>query len=452
MKTFKQFASAAVLALFLTLLLAESRAATVTITYTDGGAEGFNDATLGAARRASFAAAAQLWADTLQGTIAIKVGASFDPLGGTVSSALLGQAGPSQLVNGVAGGIDGTTFYPLALANQLENQNIAPLVGETYDIEAQFNSDVDGPVVLGSTSYSYRTSQSQPVTPGTVDFFGVALHELGHGLGFLSLVNNATGGLPNVDIFSRKLARISAGPTTTLLTAMNDAQRLSAITSVTELNWVGPCVVADQGVPKLMFAPNPVQPGSSVSHWDTTTTPNELMEPLYTADGVNIGLTLQAFADIGWKGTTFQTRAFSTGAGSFTFATTGNTVALASNTVAGNVNSEVFATDPPGTLSPDPHTPLAKYWEIKGLPGSTFSAQLTFNYTNGELTAAGVTDESQLKLFKSDDNGANWSEVGATVDAAQNKIVSDPGQTSFSLWAIAQGAEINSAKDWKRLP
>jgi PA domain len=55
----------------------------------------------------------------------------------------------------------------------------------------------------------------------------------------------------------------------------------------------------------LMFAPNPFQGGSSVSHFDTSATPNLLMEPsingnLTQAVGAPLDLTLPLFVDIGW--------------------------------------------------------------------------------------------------------------------------------------------------------
>jgi hypothetical protein len=51
----------------------------------------------------------------------------------------------------------------------------------------------------------------------------------------------------------------------------------------------------------LMYAPNPYQSGSSVSHWDTSASPNLLMEPSINAD-LDHGLdaTLEHFRDIGW--------------------------------------------------------------------------------------------------------------------------------------------------------
>jgi hypothetical protein len=55
----------------------------------------------------------------------------------------------------------------------------------------------------------------------------------------------------------------------------------------------------------LMYAPRPNQPGSSVSHYDTSATPNQLLEPAINADLRHAvqppaDLTLPLLKDIGW--------------------------------------------------------------------------------------------------------------------------------------------------------
>lgn len=55
----------------------------------------------------------------------------------------------------------------------------------------------------------------------------------------------------------------------------------------------------------LIDAPNPVQPGSSISHWDPIAFPNQLMEPSINSDLThNVAepddLTVALFRDIGW--------------------------------------------------------------------------------------------------------------------------------------------------------
>ncbi|HEX5854920.1 MAG TPA: PA domain-containing protein [Thermoanaerobaculia bacterium] len=55
----------------------------------------------------------------------------------------------------------------------------------------------------------------------------------------------------------------------------------------------------------LLYTPNPVQPGSTISHWDTSAFPNQLMEPAINGDLTHSvspprDLTLPLFRDIGW--------------------------------------------------------------------------------------------------------------------------------------------------------
>lgn len=53
-----------------------------------------------------------------------------------------------------------------------------------------------------------------------------------------------------------------------------------------------------------LYAPNPVAPGSSISHWDTGASPNLLMEPFINSDleaANDLDLTPFLFMDIGWS-------------------------------------------------------------------------------------------------------------------------------------------------------
>ncbi len=58
---------------------------------------------------------------------------------------------------------------------------------------------------------------------------------------------------------------------------------------------------ADANGLMLMNGPNPVQVGSSISHWDPIASPNLLMEPAINADlPQGVDLTLEQMTDIGW--------------------------------------------------------------------------------------------------------------------------------------------------------
>jgi hypothetical protein len=54
----------------------------------------------------------------------------------------------------------------------------------------------------------------------------------------------------------------------------------------------------------LMYSPNPFEAGSSVSHWSTVLTPDEMMEPFATQNPSDI-VTTAALRDMGWM--TLQT-------------------------------------------------------------------------------------------------------------------------------------------------
>ena len=93
------------------------------------------------------------------------------------------------------------------------------------------------------------------------------------------------------------------------LSPSKQAQRLTASIDTGNLHWVGSRVRAAStiltagkvGDHVRMYAPNPFESGSSVSHWDTALTPDQIMEPSYTGPHHHPVLELPAFQDIGWK-------------------------------------------------------------------------------------------------------------------------------------------------------
>ncbi len=57
---------------------------------------------------------------------------------------------------------------------------------------------------------------------------------------------------------------------------------------------------ADDSNRPLVYAPNPIQGGSSISHWDVSAFPNLLMEPIINPNLTTVDLTPYAFQDLGW--------------------------------------------------------------------------------------------------------------------------------------------------------
>ena len=293
-------------------------AATITVVNLDSPGEGFNDpsapdpdstnggnpgATLGAQRLNAFQFAANLWGGLVTSSVTIRVGAHFDPLTCTSTSATLGQAGPNTVHRDFAGAPRANTWYPQALANSLTGTDLDPT---SDDIGATFNSAIGTTCPFPNVWY-YGLDRNPPGTK--IDFVTVVLHELGHGLGFFSLVNLATG-QKFLGFDDAYMVFLEDHRTGKLYPNMSNAERVAASTATGNLHWVGPNVVAvsrqrltagvDPNGHVEMFAPNPRQPGSSVSHFSTSLSPDELMEPSYTVPLHDVGLAKELLADIGW--------------------------------------------------------------------------------------------------------------------------------------------------------
>jgi YVTN family beta-propeller protein len=265
----------------------------IVIGYSDTADAGFFDPTLGPARRSAFEFAVNIWASYLAGDVPITVAASMPALGGSGGSALLASAAAVSFHRNFSGGLPGT-WYAAALANELGGYDVNG--SDNAEISITFNADVDGPEVLGSIGWYYGTDAQ----PGSdIDFVTIALHELGHGLGFADLVDTSTGSWlvgDQTGIFDRMLLRPLVGPFADLL----DAERLAAIVS-DSLFWDAPAVAAFNGGPAALYAPDPVILGSSVSHWDPAADPHELMGPFYDGAVHEPGLLLPALMDMGWS-------------------------------------------------------------------------------------------------------------------------------------------------------
>jgi len=293
-----------------------AHATTITIVNLDGVGEGFNDATpaapvggnpgttVGAQRLNVFTHAAYVWAALISSSVEIKVGANFDRLTPCDTFAgVLGSAGPTTAFRDFTGALHPSTWYPIALANALHGSDLDP---GNNDIGAQFNSDVGTAGCLPSNPWYYGLDGLGP--PGSIDLANAVLHELGHGLGFLTFVNLATGAkfLGFNDTFMLNLERHGATPAD--YSSMTDAQRVAASTDTGNLHWVGSHVQAASGTLTAgtvgthvrMYAPAMQEPGSSVFHWDTALTPDQLLEPLFTHTFAAPILELPLFQDIGW--------------------------------------------------------------------------------------------------------------------------------------------------------
>ncbi len=268
--------------------------------YNDDPGEGFNDATLGASRKAAFEFAltriGSVFTARYSGETVV-VGAKFDPLGGNATSATLGSAGPQSLHSGFANEPVSGVFYATALMN---HRNLSDVNGSTQEINIRFNSDVDDSVVLGSTNWYYGTNG----VPGIhIDLISVAMHELGHGLGFTGLLNSLgqyNGGAGQKSIYDHFMNTSSTGGTK-LQDLGSDALR-AAETVGNDLWWDGALGTAgNSGTRPKLYAPGTFSGGSSLYHLDETVHENELLSPQYSGVDQNFSaMELGMLADMGW--------------------------------------------------------------------------------------------------------------------------------------------------------
>ncbi len=323
----KALRPSATLTLLLLLLAASSPiSAEIILNITDGADEGYNDptpvapvfgnagTTVGEQRRLVFAAAAAQWATRLVSEVDIFVEASFDPLECEAFSGTLGGAGPTFVIRNSGSFQElpqGSTWYVLAEANAIAGYDVLePDFGpDTPAIGMSMNSEIGTPGCLSPLAWDYRIG-AFITSFGSLSLFNVVLHELAHGFGFLDLVDSTTGekfaGFN--DAYMRFVEDHTLGKRWPLLT---DAQRLDSMTNTGLVHFVGrnttvaaPILVTGShpsGHVNL-YAPDPQEGGSSISHWDKSLFANTdaLMEPSLTLRE-NILLSMELFQDLGWS-------------------------------------------------------------------------------------------------------------------------------------------------------
>jgi len=257
MRPRRHFTAALMLACFAMLLRVETTyGATIVIANFDGAGEGMNDptpatpvggnpgTTVGAQRFNVLQQAANIWGSILPSNVTITVEAYFEALPCNAISGALGSAGPKWVWFDFPGAQYPGTWYSMALADKLAGFNIYPEGGG--DIEAYFSSGIGTPGCLETTYWYYGFDSQEGL--GT-ELLPVAIHELGHGLGFLTFADETNGalyqGLP--DVYSRFMLDNVTGKH---WHDMTDPERVVSAVNAGGLVWDGPAVTAM--VPSLL--------------------------------------------------------------------------------------------------------------------------------------------------------------------------------------------------------
>ncbi len=253
--------------------------------------------------------AADIWGGILVSDIPIKVAVSWTPLG----TSALGVTFPNGRKDFPNAPYD-STWYATALANSIAQAELNP--GED-DINVYLNS---------STNWYYGTDGATPA--GQYDLVSIALHELGHGLGFVGLAKKtgAEGSFglllasdfaplittfpwPQQDtlpgIFDRFLSNASNSP---LMQLENPGVALGQALTSGQVYFSGSnAIAANNGGAARIYAPSVFALGSSCVHFNEATYPtgnaNELMTPFSGAGVANHWpgpVCLGVMRDIGW--------------------------------------------------------------------------------------------------------------------------------------------------------
>ena len=233
--------------------------------------------------------AVDIWGANFQSKVAITIDATWSS---SQSLAVLGSARPGGYFAGFSGAPDSSLWYPSALANAL--------AGKDLDVRS-----AEMIINVNSRGSWNRRGDGAPTT-SEYDLKSVFIHEMGHGLGFLS--NDAYDsylGYGSIEqptpfdayaqtAYGRRLADLPS-PSLELGKALRST-----------LVWAGAQgVAANGGVKPLLYTPSAYEDGSSVSHLDETTFADSeldrVMTPNLEAGEVFVGpgpLLLAMMADM----------------------------------------------------------------------------------------------------------------------------------------------------------
>lgn len=204
--------------------------------------------------QAAFQAAADIWSDNFQSSVPIKVQVTW----GRQSSGVLGSTRPDYFYKNFQGAPSRDINYPSAMANALAGKDLdvnRPDIIMTINARAPWYTGTDG-----------RPSRSE------YDLESVVMHEMAHGLGFLTLAAyDPFFGYGSIDQPTPFDAYTQLPDGHQLIDLASPSLDLgNALTN--KLLWSGPLgVAANNGNKIVLYTPARYEAGSSVSHLDEAT-------------------------------------------------------------------------------------------------------------------------------------------------------------------------------------
>ena len=200
-------------------------------------------------------AAIDVWSANFKSSVVVTVDASW---GRSSSWGVLGSARPGSFFSAFSGAPDPSLWYASAAANAL--------AGKDLD---KANPEI---IIQVNSAAAWNTRGDGAPSSSQYDLESVFIHEIGHGLGFLS--NDAYDpfyGLGSLDQPTPFDAYLQTSDGRRLADLPTPSKELgTALTST--LVWSGPVAIkANGGIKPKMFTPSRYQSGSSTSHLDEDT-------------------------------------------------------------------------------------------------------------------------------------------------------------------------------------
>ncbi len=253
------------------------------------------DSNFPSAAQAACDFAIEIWEQYIISDNPIHIIANWDTLG----TGSLGFGGP-RLAFGPSP-LQPNVLYPLGLWNSILDNDF----DTGNEINLVFNA--------GRSDWYFGTDGNTPIQ--NFDFVSVAMHEIGHGLGFVnssrqrlttpdSSSTNLIFGMPSPIIYD---SFIETGNGTLIVSLPEGSASLSSALASDDLFLGGTeTLMANSNNPAKIMAPNPFN-NSSIGHWDELTfnnTDNALMTPsLFNGEAIHDPgpLMLAVFKDMGWN-------------------------------------------------------------------------------------------------------------------------------------------------------
>ncbi len=199
-------------------------------------------------------AAVDIWAANWKSSVPVTISAIYSR---QASTSVLASATPVKFFRNFSGAPDRDLYYASALANALAGKDL-----DTKNPEIQININS-----VMATSFYLGTDGNCPAD--AYDLESILLHELGHGLGFLSNNNyDSAFGYGAIDQPTPYDAYAQLPDGRRLMDLDSPSKELGdALTNV--LVWSGRNgIAANNGVKPVLYTPNPYEAGSSISHLD----------------------------------------------------------------------------------------------------------------------------------------------------------------------------------------